>query len=85
MILEQTLRNGAAWEVPTIEHISKFTNACNNQFVKARLGTKAANHYERLESVGDELEGEAATVFRALAARCLYQSMDRPECAYSAK
>ena len=84
-IIEQTLRNGAAWEVPTIELISKLTKASKKKFVKARLGTKAAKNYERLENAGDELEGEAATMFRALAARYLYLSMDRPECACSAK
>ena len=83
MILERTLRNGAAWEVPTVQLISKV--AKKKKFVKARLGTKAAKSYERLESVGDELHGEAATMFRALAARYLYLSMDRPECAFSAK
>ena len=51
----------------------------------AKLGTKAATNDERLESVGDQLEGEAATMFRALSARYLYLSMDRPECAFSAK
>ena len=45
--------------------------------MKARLGTKAAKSHERLESVGDELEGEAATMFRALPARYLDLSMDR--------
>jgi hypothetical protein len=53
--------------------------------VKARLGTKAAKSHERLESVGDKLEGEAATMFRALSARYLYLTMDRPDCAFSAK
>ena len=84
-IIEQTPRNGAAWEIPTIELISKLTKASKKKFVKARLGTKAAKKYERLENAGDELEGEAATMFRALAGRYLYLSMGRPECAYSAK
>ena len=34
---------------------------------------------------GDELDEEAATMYRALAARLLYLSMDRPEVAYAAK
>ena len=66
MTIERTLRNGAAWEMPTIELIPKLTKASKKKFVKARLGTKAAKGHERLESVGDELEGEAATMFRAL-------------------
>ena len=54
--------------------------------MKKRLGSKAAKEFERLETVGDELEGEAATMFRAaLAARFLYLSMDRPECAFASE
>ena len=83
MIIERALRNGVAWEKPTVELISKLTKASKKKkFVKARLGTKAAKSHERLESVGDELEGEAVTMFRALSARYLYLSMDGPECAF---
>ena len=85
MTIEHTLRNGASLEVPTMELISKLTEASKKKSVKARLGTKAAKNYERLESAGDELEGEAATMFRASAKRYLYLSMDRTECAFSAK
>ena len=84
-ILERTLRNGAAWEVPTVEIIAKLNPANKKKFLKARLGTKAVKNYERLESAGDELDAEAATMFRALAARFLYLSMDRAECAFAAK
>ena len=40
------------------------------------MGTKAAKQHERLENVADELEGEAATMFRALSARVLYFSTE---------
>ena len=82
-IHERTLRNGAAWEIPPVQLVSKV--AKKKKLVKARLGTKAAKSFERLESVGDELEGEAATMFRALAARYSYLSIDQTECAFSAK
>ena len=71
--------------MPTVELISKFTNTSEKKSVKARLGTKAAKKYERLESVGNDLGNEAAIMFRALAAKYLYLSIDRTECAYSAK
>ena len=38
-----------------------------------------------MECAGDELLGDAATVYRALSARLLYLSMDRPEVAFAAK
>ena len=50
-----------------------------------RLGSKAAKYAERMETCGDELDSEAATMYRALSARLLYLSMDRPEVSYSAK
>ena len=38
-----------------------------------------------MEGVGDELDEEASTIYRALSARLLYLSMDRPEVAFAAK
>ena len=84
-ILERTLRNGAAWEVPTSEIIAKISKKKKKKFTKSRIGTKAAKQHERLECVGDLLDDEASTMFRALAARFLYLSMDRPECAFASK
>ena len=85
MILEIALRNGAVWEMHTAELISKLTKTSNKKFEKARLVTKADKSHQRLGSVGDELEAEAATRFRALSARYLYLSMVRLECPLSAK
>ena len=82
-IFEKVLRDGAAWEVPTVEYIAKVSS--KKQYGKARIGSKAAKQAERLECVGEELDGEAATPYRALSARLLYLSMDRPECAFAAK
>ena len=81
-ILENVLRNGAAWETPTVELIAKISK---KKFAKARLGSKAAKHAERLEQCGEELYGDDATLYRALSARILYLSMDRPEISFAAK
>ena len=89
-ILEHTLRHGAAWEIPSTEllaiHLAKVTKKKKKKkFVKKRIGNKAAKAAEKLECVGDLLDAEASTMFRALAARFLYLSMDRPECAFASK
>ena len=84
-ILRRVLRDGAAWEVPSIELLAKVSKSTKKKFVKARLGTKAAKNYEKLQNAADLLDEEASTMFRALAARYLYLAMDRPECAFSAK
>ena len=81
-ILEHVLRNGAAWEVPTVEYIAKVSK---KKFTKARVGSKAAKEAERMECKGDELDAEASTIYRALSARLLYLSMDRPEMAFCSK
>ena len=84
-ILENVLRNGSAWEPSTAELVAKVNKAAKKKFTKARIGSKAAKFAERMEMGGDELDDEAATLYRALAARLLYLSMDRPEVAYAAK
>ena len=83
-ILDRTLRNGAAWETSSIEYLNKVTKK-TKKFVKQRLGSKAAKHAERMTSGGEDLQGEAATMYRALSARLLYLSMDRPEVAFASK
>ena len=55
------------------------------KFATARLGSKAAKHAERLEGGGEDLDDEAATLYRALSARLLYLSTDRPEVSFAAK
>ena len=83
-ILEKVLRDGAAWEEPTIEIIAKVSKKKKN-FAKARIGSKAAKQAERMDLCGEDLDEEASTMYRALSARLLYLSMDRPEVAYAAK
>ena len=84
-ILEQTLKNGAAWETPTTEFLTRIARNPKKKFAKARLGSKAAKHAERMNVGGEVLDEEAATMYRALSARLLYLSLDRPEVAYAAK
>ena len=84
-ILRHVLRDGPAWETPSVESLAKITKSSKNKFLKARLGAKAATNYEKLENAADVLDDETSTMFRALAARYLYLAMDRPECAFSAK
>ena len=84
-ILDKTLREGAAWETKSSELIARVAKGPKKKFIKARLGSKAAKHAERMEAGGDDLDQEAATMYRALSARLLYLSMDRPEVAFAAK
>ena len=50
------------------------------KFQKKRVGAKAAKRAEVLDQIheGEELVGENATAFRALAARANYLALDRP-------
>ena len=71
-----------------MEYLAQVSNkkTKKKKFVKQRLGSKAAKQAERMDTgVGDDLEGESATMYRALSARLLYLSMDRPEVAFAAK
>ena len=84
-ILEDILRNGAAWETPTTECLTGIARNAKKKFAKTRVGSKAAKHAERLEAEGNVLDTEAATMYRAPSARILYLSLDRPEMAFAAK
>ena len=84
-ILRRVLRDGPAWETPSVERLAKVTKSSKNKLLKARLGAKAAENYEKLEHAADLSDDETSTMFRALAARYLYLAMDRPECAFPRK
>jgi len=77
------LLDGPAWEEPTADLIAKI--AAKLKFKPKRIGAKAAKAAERLESVGEVLNDREATLFRQLAARANYLSLDRPEVAYATK
>ena len=81
LILRKALLNGSAWEISTAELILKFSK---KTFKPKRVGAKAAKALE-FESKGEVLTPSEATLFRALAARANYLSMDRPECAFATK
>ena len=81
--MDKVLRDGAAWETPTTEFLSRIAKKKPaKKFVKAKLGSKATKHAERMDMGGEDLDDEAATMYRALSARILYLSMDRPEIAF---
>ena len=85
-IFEKVLRDGARWETPTTQFIAAVSKKQKkNKFAKQRLGSKAAKQAERMECAGEDLDDEASTIYRALSARLLYLSMDRPEVAFAAK
>ena len=52
---------------------------------KKRVGCREAKRLEQLDNVGDTLTSEEATMFRALSARAMYLSMDRPDAMYASK
>ena len=80
-ILRRVLAEVAAWEVPTNLLVCKVSKA----FLKKRVGAKAAKKAERFASIGEYLNEEESTTYRALAARANYLAMDRPDCAYATK
>ena len=84
-MLERVLGNGAGWETPKSEFVGRIGNTPKKKSVNARIGSKAAKQAERMEVEGETLDNEAATMYRALSARLLYLSMDRPEVAFAAK
>ena len=84
-ILDGILREGASWETHLAEYIARVAKGGNKKYAKARMGSKAAKHAERMDAGGDDLDEESTTMYRALSARLLYLSMDRPEVAYAAK
>ena len=53
--------------------------------VKKRVGCKATKKQQALDNVGEILNDEGKTLFRALAARALYLSMDRPDIMFASK
>ena len=55
------------------------------KFMKKRVGAREAKRMELLEDPGEVLDSEQATAFRALAARCNYLSLDRPDAAFASK
>ena len=57
----------------------------SSKFKQKRLGAKLAKDLERLESKGEELQDEDATLYRALAARTNYLAFDMPDLEFATK
>ena len=85
--MRQTLVSGAAWEEPTHAIVAALAQISSKRpkpkYKKKRVGCRAAKKLEELDNVGEQLTEEESTLFRALAARALYLSMDRPDVMYS--
>ena len=86
-ILRECLLDGAKWEPTTAQIMDRLCAvASKKQGAKPnRLGAKKVRSLERLETQGDVLKGEDATLFRALAARANYLALDRPDLAFASK
>ena len=84
-VLHETLTEGARWETPVTEMIAALQRKKPNKFVKKRVGCRAAKKAEALDNLGDARTGEQQALYRALAARALYLSLDRPDTMYATK
>ena len=76
-ILGRALLDGAAWETPTAQLVAQVSKT--KKFVSERIGALQSKKIE-LNDRGDvPLDPDAATPYRALAARCRYLALDRPD------
>ena len=87
-MLKRVLVDGAAWEESTVSLLANWEDAQNERVMvsavkskkgPARLGARQVKDFERIHSEGEKLSPEESTLFRALAARANYLSMDRPD------
>ena len=85
--LNDMLVNGAAWETSTAQLIASISKPARGSKKKAftRVGVRAAKQLELEEHGSAPLEADAATQYRALAARCNYLAADRPDIGRAAK
>ena len=88
-MLRKTLVSGSSWQTPShaiVAALAKISSKpSKSKYKKKRIGCRAAKRQEELDNVGTVLEGDECTVFRALAARALYLSLDRPGIMFAAK
>ena len=89
--LRGTLREGAPWEEQTSENLEKLcaarprrTKAVNN-YKQKRIGAPNVKTLEKLQNRVKELQGECATLYRALAARADELALDRPVRSFATK
>ena len=67
------------------EVVAAITKSSKKNFSQKRLGAKRVKSMDRLESEGEILNGEEATMYRALAARANYLALDRPDGSFTTK
>ena len=80
-MLRHVLTQGAAWERQT----SDLLAPASKRPKKKRIGMKAAKQEERRKNTQGALGPEAATAFRAMAARANYLALDRPDISFATK
>ena len=90
-MLHAVLVDGPAWEPKSSERLRDWEHeqhgrtlvsavkTKNNQKAPSRLGARQVRDFERIHSEGEQLSQEESTLFRALAARANYLSLDRPD------
>ena len=91
-ILRRALVHGAAWELPSREKLRKFIESEYTieklhvvKRTQKRLGAGQVKHFEKVQSAGESLSQEESTLFRMLAARSNYLSLDRPDIQFATK
>ena len=89
-ILRRALLDGSAWEPTTAAVLERMDRICaaatpKSKFKQKRLGAKRGKSLERLQSRGEVLNAEEATLYRALAARANYLALDRPDIGFATK
>ena len=93
-IPQRVLMDGAAWDDSTVSLMHAWERAQGQRVLvsevkgtkgPARLGARQVKDFERIHNEGEKLSQEVSTLFRALAARANYLSMDRPDCQYACK
>ena len=84
--MRKTLLDGPDWEHNSGTLLDHFCSVETKPIKKAgpkRLGAKRVKDMEKLQSPGETLKHEDATMFRVLAARANYLALDRPDVAYA--
>ena len=84
-VLHDVLLEGAAWETPATKILAALQKRYAKTYIKKRVGARQARHLEQPDKAGDTLTPDEQTMYRALAARTLYLSLDRPDTTYATK
>ena len=80
----------AAWETSSAALLDALFCAAApemkpKRFTKKRLAAKRVTDLERLQSLGQRLNNEEATMYRALAAHASYLMLGKPEATFATK